>query len=1027
MKTITKTIAAIAMILCCAQTFAQLTVDAGSTTGVCPGSSVQLTATASGGQPPYTYQWSPQATLNTPAVYDPMASPVADTRYYVTVTDNALNTAVDSVWVYVLNVPQIDAGPDISGCRNNQFQLGVTVSDMYNLVFPACSGTLPTAVIGNDTFIYTDPIAQKPSLLGNYYKSYRNQMLYTAAELSATLGTTRLISKVDFKIANLGFNSNASLQNYTIKIGSTNQDSLVSWDNTLNTVYANHGTYQPISGWNSFQLDSGFLWDGASNLIVEVLQYNSNTFGNQPNETECSYTAFKGYVYDFANTNLAGGSGAALTSYLRPNIRLGYCAPPFTLYTFNWSPSVGLSNPNVSNPLVSPLVNTSYIVNVTDLNGCTSQDIVNVILGSGPVLDSLVTTNVLCNAASTGSICAYLSQGNAPYYFSWSNGVSNLSCLSGLVTGIYDVTVTDAMGCMTHDSVYISEPAPLTLSSNQTDLLCNGEANGSIDLTVSGGIPIYTYNWSNAAIAEDLNSIPAGIYAVTVTDAHGCTLSQSFMLTEPTAIQLNAANIINATCFGASNGSACIQATGGAGAYTFMWNTPPFQSVSCATNLTAGTYSIEVTDANACSATISVSITEPAPITAHLVSSTGGSIPDTLTTIYTGGNPPYTFTGSNSTTVPVMYIDSFGLGSCFSASVVDANGCVAFTDTVCYVCTNQCVWPGDADDNGIADNNDLLSIGLGYSTNGPARAQVNIGWFGHNATNWLDTLPDATNYKHLDCDGNGTINANDTTAIIQNFGLTHAKTNEQKPWRMSDPALYVNLVPDTARAGDTMIANLILGDINIPASNVYGLAFTVNYDANVVDTLKTRAVFGSSWLGTATDKIAIAKDLSETGQIKCAITRIDHAARSGNGQIGQVSFVITTDNINGKNLAYYGVDVWISDLVVIDNSGNVIPVNEGRDSNVVEFEPLSVGEMQINPGSLKMYPNPATDRVQLMVTNNLLGAEIKLTDLNGRILKSVLVNATNLTINTTEYDSGVYLVQLVSNQGMITKRLVLTR
>jgi len=82
---------------------------------------------------------------------------------------------------------------------------------------------------------------------------------------------------------------------------------------------------------------------------------------------------------------------------------------------------------------------------------------------------------------------------------------------------------------------------------------------------------------------------------------------------------------------------------------------------------------------------------------------------------------------------------------------------------------------------------------------------------------------------------------------------------------------------------------LLLGSAGIPANNVYGLAFTLNYDPTVVDTTKTVATFGNSWLGTSADKISIAKDLKPIGQLQCALTRINHTTKSGSGSIGVVS------------------------------------------------------------------------------------------------------------------------------------------
>jgi hypothetical protein len=477
----------------------------------------------------------------------------------------------------------------------------------------------------------------------------------------------------------------------------------------------------------------------------------------------------------------------------------------------------------------------------------------------------------------------------------------------------------------------------------------------------------------------------------------------------------------------------------------------------------------------------------------QVTSATGGAFPDTLCSNVTGGAPPYLYSWSgNVNGLPNLCFEL--LSGNFSITVTDSIGCTSSFSTN-PLCPNQCVWPGDADYNGIADNNDLLPIGLAYGKVGSARAQQDINWYAHVAQDWIDTITttgsgsaginiitvtssagislgmavsgtgiasgavvssiaggtlalsginlsavsgtitfttpsvsNGTNSKHIDCDGNGIINADDTLAIIQNFSQLHAKTNDRIDGsRMTDPTLYVVLTPDTTHNGDTMYANLTLGDVNLPASNVYGLAFTINYDALVVDSTKTRVTFGNSWLGTASDKISIAKDFYQDGQLKCALTRIDHTTRSGFGQIGQAQFVITTDNINGKNLAYHKMNVWISDLRVIDNLGNLISVNGGYDSSQVEFEPVDVGIANHPQSLIRIVPNPANDQAEVLVPEDLLGGEIRILDVEGRILMKVPLSTTNQKLQTTNLSPGIYFLRVVTGKGMLTKRLVIAR
>lgn len=1096
MKTYTKTLTAtVAILLLCLCSQAQLTISTAPDTTICSGGTAHLAVyPANSGTPPYTYQWSSASTLNSPTVVYPDASPIVTTKYYVTVTDNALETAVDSMTVFVYASPQVNAGADTFTCFGSAIQLNAAVLPGFGIV-PACTGTITSLPLGTDSTFHNQPLAQQPSLLGNYLKSYRNQMLYTASELAAKLGGARTISKIAFQLGDFGFNSNSILGNYTIKVGTTSASSLSTWDNSLITVYSGH-SYTPHPYDNFFTLDSAFAWDGVSNLIVEVCVYSPSTSGNIPNQVWCTNTAFTSYLYDLANTDLCGTAGVAQTSALRPNIIFSYCNLT-AINTYSWVPTVGLLNPTTATPTVSPTIATDYAVTVTDANGCSATDMVHVNVGIPGTLDTVVT-HISCNGGNDGAIDITMAGGSAPFFYNWSQG-SATEDLSNLNANLYAVTVTDASACTVTGQFTLNQPTALTKTISQTNPTCL--AGGTATATVFGGTPPYYYSWSNGDTTSTADSLSPGIYTLTITDAHVCSVMGSVTMAQlstgpvvsivnngdgiyPDTLSLNiiagcapfnylwstgeqnsetqaivdgpysvtvtdcsgcstsasvslsalTSSVItfNAQCFGTASGSVIIIPGGGTPPYLYSLNGGPLQSTNSFTQLSAGHYLVDITDDLSQTITDSFNILQPAELQTTVSifpsSCAGGSCTGSLAINITGGVGPLYGVFLNDTT-PAPTCTTLGCdllcpGS-YNLLVRDGNGCL---DTTAFVINSadNCVWPGDADNNGLADNTDLLPIGLGYGSTGTARTDQTIAWSGHAAADWADTLMGGVNYVHIDCDGNGIINADDTLAVIQNFGLTHAKTDEQKPWRASDPALYVELAPDTTHAGDTMRANLILGDLNMPANNVYGLAFTVNYDVNVVDTLKTSAMFGASWLGTATDKISIAKDFNTTGKLKCALTRIDHATRSGNGQIGKVSFVITTDNINGKDISYYNLNVWISDLLVIDNQGNEIPVNEGQDSSLVEFEPLSVRNI-LPDGSLKMQPNPTADVVQLSVTSELTGAEIKLNDVNGRLLKTIPVTSQNFLIHTSGLESGIYFVQLISNSGTLTKRLMIAR
>ncbi|WP_281756623.1 SprB repeat-containing protein, partial [Neptunitalea chrysea] len=124
--------------------------------------------------------------------------------------------------------------------------------------------------------------------------------------------------------------------------------------------------------------------------------------------------------------------------------------------------------------------------------------------------------------------------------------------LTGLSNGTYTITITDNNGCATTTSVTVTEPDALSTSVSNTDVLCNGDIDGTADLTVAGGTTPYTYAWSNGATTEDLTELTAGTYNVTITDDNGCTATESVTISEPTAI-VASSNSTDVSCNGGSN------------------------------------------------------------------------------------------------------------------------------------------------------------------------------------------------------------------------------------------------------------------------------------------------------------------------------------------------------------------------------------------------------------------------------------------------------------------------------------------
>ena len=341
--------------------------------------------------------------------------------------------------------------------------------------------------------------------------------------------------------------------------------------------------------------------------------------------------------------------------------------------------------PNQASGTFSGLIAGVYTVTITDANGCTANQTVTITQPLAPLTLAFTQVNVLCFGASTGSINLTPAGGTGPYTYSWSNGAT-IQDLSGLATGVYTVVVNDANGstggCTSTTTVTITQPlAPLTLSSTQVNILCNGGVTGSIDLTPAGGTGPYTYSWSNGATTQDLTGLSVGSYTVIVNDANGfagsCTATTTITITQPIAPLTLTSTFINVVCFGGATGSINLTPAGGTGPYTYLWsNGAVTQDL---TGLIAGVYSVVVNDANGsvggCTATTTVTITQPlAPLTLSFTQTNvlcfGGST-GAINLTPLGGTGPYTYLWSNGSIT--QDINGLPAGT-YTVIVNDANG-----------------------------------------------------------------------------------------------------------------------------------------------------------------------------------------------------------------------------------------------------------------------------------------------------------------------------------------------------------------
>lgn len=229
-----------------------------------------------------------------------------------------------------------------------------------------------------------------------------------------------------------------------------------------------------------------------------------------------------------------------------------------------------------------------------------TSDSVIVIFNPGISATVVTTTDVACNGDATGNVDVATSCGATPYTYAWDNGATTED-LNGVPAGTYNCVVTDANGNTTTVAATVAEPAAIgyIIDFQQTMLsvACNGDQTGAIVITTTGGTTPYTFNWSNGATTEDLTGLGVGSYAGTITDANGCTLtSPPIPISEPSALG-GSATVTDETG-SAGNGAIDFTAVGGTSPYTFLWSNGA--TTEDLMNISAGTYTVDVTDDNGC-------------------------------------------------------------------------------------------------------------------------------------------------------------------------------------------------------------------------------------------------------------------------------------------------------------------------------------------------------------------------------------------------------------------------------------------
>jgi gliding motility-associated-like protein len=350
-------------------------------------------------------------------------------------------------------------------------------------------------------------------------------------------------------------------------------------------------------------------------------------------------------------------------------------------YTYFWNN--GAVTQDINN-----LTSGNYSVKVTDAGGCTITINTAVDQPASPLVGTITSqTNVSVYGGNDGSVIVSGSGGTQPYQYSFDGSSYQPSgTFSSLSAGTYTITVRDLNMCTGNITVTLTQPwIPLTANiTSRNDVLCNGSDNGSVTVAGWGGTLPYVYSINGGAFQSsgEFSSLSEGTYTVTVKDAALDLFDVTFTINEPETLDI-AVSGEDVHCYGGSTGSVTATATGGSGLYTYEWNTVPVQTTQTATNLSSGTYSVTVTDANGCTSSKEVTISQP-PVD-MVISVTqvnnlcAGGTTGSATAVVTGGLPPYVYLWNTIPEQTKETATDIPAGN-YTITVTDSYGCIRISN-----------------------------------------------------------------------------------------------------------------------------------------------------------------------------------------------------------------------------------------------------------------------------------------------------------------------------------------------------------
>ncbi|MCF8275568.1 MAG: gliding motility-associated C-terminal domain-containing protein [Flavobacteriales bacterium] len=695
-----------------------------SANNVCAGNPVTLTASTLLGSVPYQYAWS--TNQFTAAI---TVSPAVTSTYDVGVTDRYSCSATESVTVDILPGPSatFDAGGSavcigapatitytgnaaanatyawnfgtgvvVSGSGQGPYQVGWAASGQQTVTLQVTENGCTSPVETLNVTVSPSPIADftfttvcegNPTDFTN--TSNGNGGVILGSAWVPMPGDTIISTDASYTFPSSG--------TFPVSLGVLTVDGCV--DQTTLQVTVNPG---PTAVFSSTDVTCNGACDGTADVVVQggaapvTVTWSTGAIGNSI--TNLCPGPYAGTVSDANGCVISGQVDIIEPTLLTVSVNVTETSCPGLSDGTAVDVTAGGTPPYVvdwAGEDPNALLAGNYSVTVTDANGCTATSPFVIVDGAGLSMNFIITDNI-CFGGSDGAASLTVTNGLAPYDIVWTDafltpiqvnpGTAGTASITGLIAATYNVVTQDATGCAAGATITITQPAqPLPMTLTPQDLSCFESGDGEI-VASQGGLSPFQYVLSDAfgALVETASNTGAntfqgldiGIYFVDITDANGCTTTDAVELFEPVLLDAQSA-VTPISCYLGSDGVIAItQITGGTTPYAaVVWDDPNSQIGSAATDLSVGTYTATITDANGCKIVQTFTLTQPPALTllpSYLTDTCGQGLGAAVINVQLG-TPPYTYLWKPDSISTAVHYD-LGAGS-YEVVVTDLNGC----------------------------------------------------------------------------------------------------------------------------------------------------------------------------------------------------------------------------------------------------------------------------------------------------------------------------------------------------------------